>query len=164
MAHPKCTRSIENLVMEQQTCGKGPKLGLEYLPTYKTLHCGRTAGALCSQPLRVDFHMPLNSLTCVQKKGLSPHLQGAIWGGPTGCTRSWDPGTRHGLGGPYTRKLFRGHRSKHAHTTGKIRKEVLTGPPPPPTPGPPTPQKGVHGYGALRLSKSKKLLGDHFQS
>ena len=47
MAHPKCTRSVENLVMEQQTCGKGPKLGFEYLPTYKTLHCGhcgRTAG------------------------------------------------------------------------------------------------------------------------
>ena len=46
MAHPKCTRSVENLVMEQLTCGKGPKLGFEYLPTYKTLHCGRTAGAL----------------------------------------------------------------------------------------------------------------------
>ena len=26
-------------VMEQQTCGKRPKLGFEYLPTYQNLHC-----------------------------------------------------------------------------------------------------------------------------
>ena len=44
LTHPKCTRSIENPVMEQQTCGKGLKLGFECLPKHKTLHCGRTAG------------------------------------------------------------------------------------------------------------------------
>ena len=41
MVHPKCTRSVENPIMEQQTCGKGPKLGFECLPTNKTLHCGQ---------------------------------------------------------------------------------------------------------------------------
>ena len=46
MAHPKCTRTFENPVVEQQNCGKGPKLGFQYLPTCKTLHCWRTAGAL----------------------------------------------------------------------------------------------------------------------
>ena len=41
------------------------------------------------------------------RKRLSPHWQGAIWGGgATEGTWSWDPGPRHGLGGPYTRKTF----------------------------------------------------------
>ena len=58
MAHPKCTRSFENPVMEQQTCGKGRKLGFECLPTYKTLHCGRTAGKAFPR----DAHYPIGHM------------------------------------------------------------------------------------------------------
>ena len=39
-------QEAQNPVMEQQTCEKGPKLGFKGLPTYKTLHCVRTAWAL----------------------------------------------------------------------------------------------------------------------
>ena len=43
MPHPKCLRSQKNPGTEPKTCEKGPKLGFEYLPTSKTLHCVRTA-------------------------------------------------------------------------------------------------------------------------
>ena len=39
MPHPKCLGSQKNLGTEPKTCEKGPKLGFEYLPTSKTLHC-----------------------------------------------------------------------------------------------------------------------------
>ena len=43
MPHPKCLGSQKNPGTEPKTCEKGPKLGFEYLPTSKTLHCVRTA-------------------------------------------------------------------------------------------------------------------------
>ena len=43
MPHPKCLGSHKNPGTEPKTCEKGPKLGFEYLPTSKTLHCVRTA-------------------------------------------------------------------------------------------------------------------------
>ena len=46
MPHPKCLGSHKNPSTEPKTCEKGPKLGFEYLPTSKTLHCVRTACAL----------------------------------------------------------------------------------------------------------------------
>ena len=46
MPHPKCLGSQKNPGTEPKTCEKGPKLGFEYLPTSKTLHCVRTACAL----------------------------------------------------------------------------------------------------------------------
>ena len=46
MPHPKCLGSQKNPGTEPKTCEKEPKLGFEYLPTSKTLHCVRTACAL----------------------------------------------------------------------------------------------------------------------
>ena len=43
MPHPKCLGSQKNPGTEPKTCEKEPKLGFEYLPTSKTLHCVRTA-------------------------------------------------------------------------------------------------------------------------
>ena len=43
MPHPKCLGSQKNPGTEPKTCEKGPKLGFEYLPTSKNLHCVRTA-------------------------------------------------------------------------------------------------------------------------
>ena len=55
MPHPKCLGSQKNPGTEPKTCEKGPKLGLEYLPTSKTLHCVRTA-CMAFPMLRVFPH------------------------------------------------------------------------------------------------------------
>ena len=56
MPHPKCLGSQKNPGTEPKTCEKGPKLGLEYLPTSKTLHCVRTA--CMAFPLDAANHAP----------------------------------------------------------------------------------------------------------
>ena len=43
MPHPQCIGSQIKPGIEHRTCVKGPKLGSEYLQTYKTLHCVCTA-------------------------------------------------------------------------------------------------------------------------
>ena len=52
MPHPKCLGSQKNPGTEPKTCEKEPKLGFEYLPTSKTLHCVRTACALRAHCVR----------------------------------------------------------------------------------------------------------------
>ena len=40
---PDAEKSFEKHFMEQQTSGKGPKLGFRWLPTHKNVYCVRTA-------------------------------------------------------------------------------------------------------------------------
>ena len=62
MPHPKCLGSQKNPGTEPKNCEKGPKLGFEYLPTSKTLHCVRTA---CALRAHCVHGIPLVAKRCV---------------------------------------------------------------------------------------------------
>ena len=68
MPHPKCLGSQKNPGTEPKTCEKGPKLGFEYLPTSKTLHCERTACALRAwHSLKCWVHQAMHSIEMVRE-------------------------------------------------------------------------------------------------
>ena len=109
-------------------------------------------------PISKNFHVPLNSQSSVKtaKSSLARgHKGGKRLGVPGVGTR--DPS--HGLGGPYTRKkFFRTQVQIHTQRPQYAKKFA----PPPPHPIPP--KRGVPRCGGVRVSKSKKSLGNHFWS
>ena len=74
--HPKCIGSQKTPGMEQKTCGKGPNLGFEYLPAYKTLHCVHTA---CTAfPMNLCMHLCMH--VCMHQSINSNHAQTVRFG------------------------------------------------------------------------------------
>ena len=99
-----------------------------------------------------NFHVPLNSLSSVKN---GPHWQGAIWGGPTGGTWSWDPGPPPWVRGSIYKKNVLQDPGPNTHTAATVRKEVL----------PPPQKKGVPkcgGGGGVRGVKIQKIIGGPF--
>ena len=106
MPHPKCLGSQKNPCTEPKTCEKGPKLGFEYLPTSKTLHCERTACALRA------WHSLKTSCDCLCKIGELEH-PGWFWT----CSITQEPdgqvSTTNGAGrGEAGRRLHTCHQNR----------------------------------------------------
>ena len=108
---------------------------IRHINTLKIQAKGDTIAAMKKQCTLLDGQELVKQKFKLQLNySLSPHWQGAIWGGLTGGTRSLDPGPPPWVRGSIYKKKALQDPGPNTHTAAAIRKEVLTSPPPTPPP------------------------------